>query len=133
MEPRPVSTNAVPVITPVLGREASIRPRIKNNFGAVVLLVAEHFVHLGGLVEGHPVAHNKAGVDFAALNQFQQRLHVSHHVGLAGLHGQAFIHISAHGHFVDESAIDAGHGNGATFPARHDDLTQDPRTIRLHL
>src|SRR5256885_6531612 len=64
----------------------SIRPGIEHHFGAVVLLIAENFVHLGRLIDRWPVAHYKAGIDVALLDTFKQRFHVAHHVCLAGFH-----------------------------------------------
>ena len=99
----------------------------------MVLLVAKHFVHLRSLVDGHAVTDDKAGIDLPALNQFEQRLHVAHHVRLASFHRQSFVHISAHRHFVDESAVNTRDGNRTSLAACHDGLAQDSRAIRLHL
>src|SRR5438270_5820897 len=110
----------------------SICPWVKNNLGAVVLLVAEDFVHFWCLINRHSMADHEAGIDFAALHPVEQRLHVAHHVGLAGLHGQCLVHVLAYRHFVDESAVHAGHRNRPTLTARDDALAQNVGTVRLH-
>src|SRR5437588_1517556 len=67
---------------------ASICPGIKNNLGAVVLLVAEYLVHLWRLINRHTMTDDEARIDLAALHAIEQRLHVTHHVGLTGFHGE---------------------------------------------
>src|SRR3954467_3477612 len=66
---------------------SAIRPRIEDDLGAMVLLVAEYLVHLRRLSDRNTMADHEARVDLAALHAIEQRFHVAHHVGLPGLHG----------------------------------------------
>jgi len=72
------------------GRRASVqrsRPplRFEDDFQAVILLVQKHLEAVGRFVERQPVSDNKARIDIAVLNPFEQWSKVVLHVCLAGL------------------------------------------------
>ena len=107
----------------------SVGPGFEDDFGAVVGFVAEHLVGGWGLVDGEGVGDDEGGVDFAFRDAVEKRGHVAHHVGLAGLHGEALVDVGAHGDLVDEAAVDAGDGDGATFFAGENGLAQSGRAV----
>src|SRR5689334_226696 len=63
--------------------------RLHHDLDAVVLLVAEGAIHVGGLVEADPVRDDERGIDLAPLDAGEQQRQVAVHVGLAHLEGQA--------------------------------------------
>src|SRR5690242_5997615 len=107
-------------------------PRIEHNFRAVVLLVAKHLVHLWRFVNRHAMTDHEARINFLLFDSIEQRLHVFHHVRLAGLHADAFVHVLANGEIIDKATINTRHGDGSSFATRHDALVQHAGTARFY-
>ena len=68
-------------------------------------------------------------IDVARIDLSEQWSGITFHVGLAHLHRQAFIHRSAHRHFIEEAAINARDRDGAAFTATHNRFSQYMRAI----
>src|SRR5579859_3907118 len=109
------------------------RPRIEDNLGTTVFFVTESLVHLRRRIDRYAVTDDKTRIDLTFLDALQQRLHEVHHVSLSGLHGQAFIHESAHGNGVGEAGIYPRNGNRPTFAARLNALAKHNRAVSLKL
>src|SRR5215469_14115015 len=106
-----------------LGR-STLLPGIEHDLDALVLLVAKSFVGLGSLVEAEAVRDDHGWIDLAALNTFEQRLHVIQHLRLPHAEGQAFAEGRAPRPFVDHAAVNAGDRDGSAFAAGLNDFAQ---------
>src|SRR5581483_1249887 len=107
----------------------AVRPRSEYDLDAPVLLVAEHFVSTRSIVEPHPVCNDEARVDLAALDPFQERLHVALDMRLSGFDFQSPVHDGAERNLIDETAVDARYGKRTFIPATADRLAQADRPI----
>src|SRR3954464_7059647 len=108
-----------------------LSPRIQNNFRALVLLVAEDFIHLRRLIDGHAMAHHKTGIDLPVLDFLEQWLHVTHHVRLPRLHGESLIHERAQGDLVIEPRVHARNRNRPTLTTGLNRLSKYIRAVGL--
>src|SRR5436305_8693230 len=72
---------------------------------------------------------DERGIDLAALDAFEQWAQVAMHVRLAHLEGQTLAEGRAERQLVEEAAIDAGHGDRATFATSVDRLPKRVRAI----
>src|SRR4051794_38840339 len=106
--------------------------RLQNDLDAAVLLVAEHFVHLGSVLERSGVGDDKGRIDLSFFNPPQEIIRPAVDVGLAHAECQAFIHRLTHGDLVDEAAIDARDRDHACRAADIDHLAQNVRAVVLH-
>ena len=102
---------------------------LQHDLDAAVLLVAEHLVAVGRVVERQPVRDDERRVDLALLDPLQQRLHVPVDVGLAHLEGQALVERGAERELVEQPAVDAGDRDRAALAAALDRLAQRVRPV----
>src|SRR5256885_5358399 len=79
----------------------------QNDLDAAVLLVAEHLVHFGSVLEPHRVSDDEGGVDLFLLNAAKEVVGPAVDVGLTGANCQALVHELAHGNLVGKPAVDA--------------------------
>src|SRR5581483_9388159 len=107
-------------------------PRDPAQPCAVVLFVAELFVHFRRALDWHPVTHDETRIDLPFLYPLQKRPHVAHHVRLTRFHGQAFVHERPHRYLVIKSGIDSWNRNRSALPACLNALPQNDRSICFH-
>ena len=79
--------------------------RLQHYLNALVFLVAEDAVAVGGVIELHMVGDDERGFDVAVLDAFEQRAHVSLTMGLARFQGQPLVDDRAHRHRVNEPTV----------------------------
>src|SRR4051794_7076240 len=79
------------------GRVCVMPVRTQDDLGAVVLLVLEHLVSLGGIVQWQPVADHEARADLTSFDPLEQWAHVSMDMTLAALHRESPVHERTHG------------------------------------
>ena len=106
-------------------------PWLEHDLSAPVRLIPKHAVRLRRVVQRQRMADHGRRIDLSILNALQQWLHIAHHVGLPGLHGQSFVHECAHRHLVDEAGVHSGHRNRSTLLAGHDRLPEHDGTIHF--
>src|SRR3954470_725114 len=103
--------------------------RLQHDFDAAVFLVFERLVHVRRLLERDTVRDHERRIELARLDAIEQRLHVSHHVGLTHLERQPFLEGRAKRNLVEKSAVDTWNRYDAAFAARMDRLPQCAWTI----
>src|SRR6185295_12129885 len=103
----------------------------QDDFQAVVLLVEEHVEPRRRVAQRQPVGDDEARIDLAPLDSFEQRLHVSLDVTLAGPDRERPVDNGAHRKLVDETAVHADHRHGPAVATGMDGLPQSERPVAL--
>ncbi|OMP13419.1 hypothetical protein COLO4_01719 [Corchorus olitorius] len=94
----------------------------EHDLGDFVLVVVEHLVALGGILQAHAVRNEKGRVDLTLDDRVEQGRHVVLDAGLPGLQSQALFHEGAERELVDDAAVDRRHRDAAAFAAGDDGL-----------
>ena len=71
-------------------RSGSFPPRIQHDLRQCSFLSRNTLYISGRLFNGNAMADHETGIDLSVLDAIEQRLHVAHHVGLAGLQREPF-------------------------------------------
>src|SRR3954451_8139958 len=114
-----------------MGIGSSPRSGLEHDLHALVLLVLEGLVGVGGHVEAEPVGDHEARVDPPLADVLVQRLEVAVHVALAGADRQALVHQRAGRELVHESAVDAHDRDDPARPAGEDRVAQRVAAVGL--
>src|SRR5437588_265613 len=102
----------------------------EDDLDAVVVLLLEGLVSLGGVVEFHPMGDDARRINVALLDALQERMQIAMDVGLSHLKGQPLGMSRAKRHFVEQSAIDSRNRDHPALSACHDRLPEGMRAIR---
>ena len=86
----------------------SLSLRLQHHLDALVLVIAEQAIGSGRVLERQAMRDDERRIDFTALNPFEQRLHVSHHVRLTHSECQALLKRRTERNLVEEPAVHAG-------------------------
>jgi len=87
----------------------------KHNLDALIFSVAEDIVAMRCIIQAQAMGDNAGWVNFATLDPFEKRLHVTMHVRLSHLEGQTLIEGSTDRKLVYKSTIHTGDRHRATF------------------
>ncbi len=106
----------------------AIETGLEHDLGHFVLLVVEHLVALGRLLERQPVGDQEGRYRSCSSRiALSSARHVVLHMGLAGLERQPLLHEGAQRELVDEAAIDCRHRDAPTLAAGDDRLADRMR------
>src|SRR5450631_438382 len=105
--------------------------RAHDDFHALILLVTEHLITIGRVVQPEPMRDDETRVDLAVLYSFEQGSHITLDVGLTAFQLEGSIHKRADRKFVDEPAVDAGNRNGSAASAGQNNVAKNGRPVGL--
>src|SRR3954454_13962984 len=104
---------------------------LEDDLHALVLLVLEGLVAVGGHAELEPVGDHEARVDLALLDPLVQRLAVPLDVALPRLDREALVHQRAGGELVHQPAVDPDDRADPARPAGQDGVAQRVPAVAL--
>ena len=107
--------------------------RLHHDLDAAVLFLPEGSIHLGRVVEDHPMGDDKGRVDFASLDALEERRQVLVDVRLTHLERQALRESGAERKLVEPAAVDARNRYHATLSTGIDRLAECVGAIRRQI
>src|SRR3954453_7454789 len=109
----------------------SLLSGLEDDLHALVLLVLEGLVAVGGHAELEPVGDHEARVDLALRDPLVQRLRVPLYVALARLDREALFYQRAGGEPVHQAAVDPDDRDDPARPAGQDGVAQRMAPVAL--